>query len=60
MRYMCEETTNFVHACDALHARLADGGTLTPDERDLIGFSGSGLLNKLRPMSEVYAPIVGR
>jgi hypothetical protein len=47
---MCEETTNFVHACDAIHARLADGGTLTPDERDLIEFSGSELLSKLTPV----------
>ena len=35
MRYICEETTNFVRACEAIHALLADGGMLTSDERDL-------------------------
>jgi hypothetical protein len=49
MVYICEETTNFVHACDAIHARLADGGMFTTDERDLIEFSGIDLLSKLRP-----------
>jgi len=50
MRYICEETTNFVRACEAIHALLDNGGTLTPDERDLIEFSGSDLLSKLTPV----------
>jgi hypothetical protein len=50
MRYICEETTNFVRACEAIHALLADGGMLTPDERDLIEFSSSELLSKLMPV----------
>jgi hypothetical protein len=50
MRYICEETTNFVRACEAIHALLADGGMLTHDERDLIEFSSSELLSKLMPV----------
>ena len=47
---ICEETTNFVRACEAIHALLDTGGTLTPDDRDLIAFSGSELLSKLTPV----------
>jgi hypothetical protein len=50
MVYICEETTNFVNACAALHARLVDGDTLIPDERDLIEFSCSELLSKMTPV----------
>ena len=46
---ICEETTNFVRACEAIHALLDTGGTLTTDDRDLIEFSGSELLSKLMP-----------
>lgn len=48
---ICEETKEFVHACEALHALLDNGGTLAPDERDLIEISGVDLLSKLRPVS---------
>jgi hypothetical protein len=44
-----EETTNFVCACEAIHCLLAEGGTLTTEARDLIEFSSSELLSKLRP-----------
>ena len=44
---ICEETTNFVRACEAINALLETGGTLTTDDRDLIEFSGSELLSKL-------------
>ena len=46
---ICKETTNFVHACEAIQALLANGGTLSPDDRDLIVFNGSELLINLRP-----------
>ena len=45
---ICKETTNFVRACEAIHALLATGGRLTPDDRDLIVFSGSELLSNLK------------
>jgi len=44
---ICKETTDFVRACEAIHVRLAHKA-LTPDDRDLIEFSGSELLSKLR------------
>ena len=43
----CKETSNFVRACEAIHALLATGGSLTPDDRDLIEFSGIELLSRL-------------
>ena len=43
-----KEATSFVRACEAIHGLLAQG-TLTPDDRDLIVFSGSELLSTLRP-----------
>jgi len=46
---ICRETTDFVRACEAIHALLDTGHPLTPDDRDLIAFSGSELLTKLRP-----------
>jgi hypothetical protein len=46
---ICKETTNFVRACEAIHALLANGGTLTPEDRELIVFSGSELLSNLTP-----------
>ncbi|HSL04210.1 MAG TPA: hypothetical protein VK901_11840 [Nitrospiraceae bacterium] len=45
---ICKETTDFVHACEAIHALLAIG-PLTPDDRSLIEYSGNDLLIKLRP-----------
>jgi hypothetical protein len=50
MLEVCEETTNFVRACEAIHARLATGDILTPDDRDLIVFNGSELLSTLIPV----------
>jgi hypothetical protein len=47
---ICEETTDFVRACDAVHALLDSGGTLTADDRDLIVFNGSELLSTLIPV----------
>jgi len=46
---ICKETTNFVRACEAIHTLLANGGTLTAEDRDLIVFSGSELLSNLTP-----------
>jgi len=45
---ICQETTDFVRACEAIHAQMARE-PLTSDDRDLIEFSGSELLSKLRP-----------
>jgi len=45
---ICKETTNFVSACEAIHARLLHE-QLTSDDRDLIEFSCIDLLSKLRP-----------
>ena len=42
-----KEATDFVRACEVIHGRLAEG-TLTPDDRDLIEFSGLELLEKLK------------
>ena len=46
---ICKETSNFVRACEAIHAVLATGGRLTLDDRELIVFSGSELLERLTP-----------
>ena len=45
---ICNETTDFVRACEALHARLALR-PLAPDDQDLIEFSCIDLLGKLMP-----------
>ena len=42
-----KETTDFVHACEAIHALLARGDTLTLEDRELIEFSGNALLDEL-------------
>ncbi len=43
------EAANFVDACEACHALLECGRTLTPEERDLIEFNAEKLLDKLTP-----------
>lgn len=43
-----KEATNFVRACEAIHGLLAQG-TLAPEDRALIEFSGTELLGKMRP-----------
>lgn len=44
-----KEVLTFVRACEAIHHLLARGETLTPEDRDLIEFSASELLDKLTP-----------
>jgi len=44
-----KEVLSFVRACDALHALLDRGDTLTPEERNLIEVSANELLDKLTP-----------
>jgi hypothetical protein len=44
-----KEATDFVHACEAIHALLARGDALTPEDRGLIKFSANELLDKLTP-----------
>ena len=43
-----KEATKFVRACEDIHALLADGGVLAPDDRALIEFSGLELLSKIK------------
>ena len=56
MLQICKETTDFVRACEAIHALLDTGGTLTTDDRDLIEFSGSELLSKLTQLGHSVVP----
>ena len=44
-----KEVLNFVLACEAIHALLERGDTLTPEDRDLIEFNVNELLDKLTP-----------
>jgi hypothetical protein len=44
-----KEATDFVRAYKALHALLARGDMLTPADQDLIEFSATELLSKVRP-----------
>jgi hypothetical protein len=46
---LSQETTEFISACEALHARLACNGPLTREEKDLIEFSVLDLLSKVKP-----------
>jgi hypothetical protein len=46
---ICKETTDFVRACEAIHARLALR-PLAPDDQNLIEFSCIDLLSQLRPV----------
>jgi len=41
---------DFISACEALHQRVAQGGTLTWEEKDLIEFSALELLNRVKPV----------
>jgi len=43
-----KEAANFVRACEAIHALLAQG-PLASEDRDLIEFSANELLEKLTP-----------
>ena len=47
---LSQETVDFIRACEALHKRLAQGGTLTGEETDLIEFSALDLLNNVKPL----------
>ncbi len=44
-----KEATDFVRACEAIHRILEMGPPLAPNDQDLIEFSCSELLGKLRP-----------
>jgi len=44
-----KEATDFVDACEAIHALLEDGDALTPEDRGLIKISANELLDKLTP-----------
>ena len=48
MHDICEETKDFVHACETIHDRLSCEG-LTHDDRAIIEFSCLDLMSKLRP-----------
>jgi hypothetical protein len=43
-----KEAANFIRACEAVHAILADGKTFTPYDRYLIESSAIELLRKVR------------
>ena len=47
---LSQETTDFVSACVALHQRLAQHGSLTEKEIDLIEFSALDLLDHVKPL----------
>lgn len=50
VRSISQDTTDFILACEALHQRVVQGGTLTWEERDLIEFAALELLNKVKPL----------
>jgi len=50
VRSISEEAMEFISACEALHQRVAQGDTLTWEEKDLIEFSALELLNKVKPL----------
>ena len=47
---LSQETTDFISACVALHQRLAQHGSLTEKEIDLIEFSALDLLDHVKPL----------
>ena len=46
---LSQETTDFISACEALR-QLAQHGTLTREEKDLIEFSALDLLDNVKPL----------
>jgi len=56
MSLILKETTDFVRACEALHARM-EHEPLTPDERDLIEIGCLDLLSKLKSTPAGNFPI---
>ena len=49
MSSFCQEVQTFISACEEIHALLLCGGSLTPDERDVVEFSAIDLLTRMRP-----------
>lgn len=47
---------NFISACEVIHAFLAGGGTLTPDEKEVLNMSAMELLERIR-MSEMQQSV---
>ena len=58
MTHYGKEATDFVRACEAIHSVLGEK-SLTPDDRDLIEFSGAELLSALRLMNGSHLPHPG-
>ena len=48
-----KEATDFVRACEAIHSLVRER-RLSPDDRDLIEFSGAELLGKLKPVHHTH------
>jgi hypothetical protein len=44
-----KEVLTFVRSCEAIHALLDRGDTLTPEDRDLIEFNADERLDTLTP-----------
>jgi hypothetical protein len=44
----CQEVQKFISACEAIQSLLVRGGSLTPDERNVVEFSAIDLLSKVR------------
>lgn len=49
MIVFCQEVRKFVSACEAVHAKLAEGDTLTRDEKDVIELTAIELLSRIKP-----------
>jgi hypothetical protein len=45
----CQEVQRFISACEAIHSLLLRGGSLTPDEREVVEYSAIDLLTRVRP-----------
>ena len=46
---LCQEVQKFVSACENIQSLLAQGSSLTPDERDVIEQSAIDLLTNVKP-----------
>jgi hypothetical protein len=47
MTDLCPEVRDFVRACEVIQGKLAQGGTLTPDEKGVVEISAIELLSQL-------------
>jgi hypothetical protein len=48
---LCQEVHDFISACETIHEQLAQGDTLTSDEKRVVALAANDVLNKVMAIS---------